>query len=813
MRTSQLTFPEALRHLAERAHIPMPAWSPEERTRQARLGEEREVIKRIHLAAATFYHAQLTCEWEAWCFDKWGLKPETLQQFRIGFAPVSAQALWTHLKAHGFSTQDLRKSGLFVYVNGEFLDFYQGRIIFPYWIGLPIDGHGGEIVYFIGRHTEQTPDVAWEKGRKYKKLLTHSEKHPYVSEAVSNRYFYGEHCLCQAKGRDLLVMEGIADAAAALQAGIPCISPGTTSFRAADWSRLTRLAKHPRRLVIINDNEENQSGERGALKTAAHLFGQGIDARIGTLPRPEGVEKVDGADFLKAHSGEDLRRLMAEATLILDVYLERVRHAPEPDKAKAAEEVYPLVAHLSGVERNRAEKAIQRAFGGAKAIEIKVIREAIAAATQAKRHTPVAETQEPSTAVDPNSPAQEGRPEPQTSPYEVRNGCIVYVSQHPIYPTHTEAVRVADFTAHTAEEIVVEDGTRAFRLTGTTPPGHPFSVEIWAKEFADDRALKAALTQAAGAQFPVRAGMTKHLGPAIQLLTAPEIPRIRRYDRTGWANGHFLIPGREPSGVTIALLRKLPYAIHGEANLTIGLEAFGCLLSCMPTTQTTVAATIAFQAPLAPLAGWRDERHGLFIKGRTGSLKTSWTQVLMSLYGPEFLRDSLLIKLGQGATTNAIMAFATQASDLPLLIDNYKPSTGGGARDLINLLHNILEGGEKDRLNRAAELRETRPIFCWPIITGEDVPDTDAASLARILVVTFTWAPGTPNDELAQAQSQARHLYAVGATWLTWLESDEGQTRANSSPLSGRIGPRSSASSGPTWSISCAWPATWRAIS
>jgi DNA primase len=387
MQTSQLAFPEALRHLAERARIPMPAWSPEERTRQERLGEEREVIKRIHLTAALFYHAQLTPEWEAWCFDKWGLKRETLQQFRIGFAPVSAQALWTHLKAQGFSTHDLRKSGLFVYVNGEFLDFYQGRIILPYWTALPLDGHGGEIVYFIGRHTERTPAVAWEKG-KYKKLLSHSVQHPYVSEAISNRWFYGEHCLCQARGGDLLVMEGVADAVAALQAGISCISPGTTSFRVADRPRLTRLAKHPRRLVIINDNEENQSGERGALKTAAHLFGQGSDARIGTLPRPEGVEKVDGADFLKAHSGEDLRHIMADAKPIVHVYLDRIREAAEPDKAKAAEEVYPLVAHLSGVERDRAEKAIQRAFGGAGVVSIKAIRQAIAAAAGDARRQP-----------------------------------------------------------------------------------------------------------------------------------------------------------------------------------------------------------------------------------------------------------------------------------------------------------------------------------------------------------------------------------------------------------------------------------------
>jgi hypothetical protein len=102
----------------------------------------------------------------------------------------------------------------------------------------------------------------------------------------------------------------------------------------------------------------------------------------------------------------------------------------------------------------------------------------------------------------------------------------------------------------------------------------------------------------------------------------------------------------------------------------------------------------------------------------------------------------------------------------------------GGARDFINLIHNILEGGEKDRMNRAAVLRESKPISCWPLITGEDVPDHDPASLARILVVHMPWPHGKANDTLAEAQRLAPHLSAVGKTWLEWLESEEGQARA-----------------------------------
>ena len=80
-----------------------------------------------------------------------------------------------------------------------------------------------------------------------------------------------------------------------------------------------------------------------------------------------------------------------------------------------------------------------------------------------------------------------------------------------------------------------------------------------------------------------------------------------------------------------------------------GLEAFEALLAAMRPERTCVAITAFFQAPLAYRAGWRDERYALFIAGRTGSLKTSWAQTSMAIYGPSFTADEFLIKWGEAA--------------------------------------------------------------------------------------------------------------------------------------------------------------------
>jgi hypothetical protein len=147
----------------------------------------------------------------------------------------------------------------------------------------------------------------------------------------------------------------------------------------------------------------------------------------------------------------------------------------------------------------------------------------------------------------------------------------------------------------------------------------------------------------------------------------------------------------------------------------------------------------------------------------------------MCLYGPEWADEQHLTKWGEGATSNAIMAVAGYAADIPFLIDNYKPGTGGGSRAFVGLIHNIIEGGDKLRLNRAAQIRDTKEVHAWPFSTGEDVPSNDAASLARILIVPWAWERGRPNPHLTDAQRLAPHLCAVGGAWLSWLESEEGR--------------------------------------
>lgn len=367
---------------------------------------------------------------------------------------------------------------------------------------------------------------------------------------------------------------------------------------------------------------------------------------------------------------------------------------------------------------------------------------------------------------------------PASWPYAVdeRRTWLLREASLPDGSTRIERTLVADFSGLITEEAISEGGAKHWTIEGETAAGLPFCIEIPALEFADSRLLSAKLTQAAGPQAPVRAKMAVHLPPAIQLCSRETPRQLRRFERTGWDDaGRFLIPGREPAGVRLVLQPTLPYRLTADADLTQGLAALTDLIEAMGPERGMIILGAMAIGPIARLAGWENERSALFVAGRTGTLKTSTLQTAMSIWGPEFLRDDRLIRWGEGATGNAIMSVATYASDLPLLIDNYKPGVAGGAKTFRALIHAIVEGSEKLRLKSSSDLRDQKLIACWPIFTGEDTPNDDAASLARVLVLHFDWPRGEANERLAQAQRQAQHLNAVGRSLLDWLETDASQ--------------------------------------
>ncbi|NIA11853.1 MAG: hypothetical protein GWP10_19540, partial [Nitrospiraceae bacterium] len=213
--------------------------------------------------------------------------------------------------------------------------------MFPYW-------KNGTVRYMIARQTKHTPPYKGKKdSRKYLKLLTH-DKHPYVSEHIRNDTLYGVDSL-RGVSDWCLITEGVTDCIMALQAGIPCISPVTTKFKKADHKRILKLVKRLKTVYICNDNEDSEAGVKGAIGTAEYLESNGITTKLIALPRPEGVEKIDLAEYLRDHGVDEFKALFDTAVSVWTVKLSRQPMSSDTvENVKTAKKF--ITAGLSGMD-------------------------------------------------------------------------------------------------------------------------------------------------------------------------------------------------------------------------------------------------------------------------------------------------------------------------------------------------------------------------------------------------------------------------------------------------------------------------------
>lgn len=333
------TFMEALRTLAADAGVPMPGVSGEWAASALKTIQERRRLEDLLTEATRFYFETLpgSMRWEYW---QRGFTDETIDHFQLGFG---RPGLWQHFEKLGVSEEERRSTGLFVLLaNGERADFFANRLIFPYWVG-------GRVVYLIGRRSPLSGDEPWDLP-KYKKLPTRSERHPYLSPHLTNDFFFGED---EARTDGVrLVCEGIADAISAHQAGFRCVSPVTTTFRKQDHDKLVRLTARAKRVVICNDSEDSGAGERGALETAKVLHAAGRDVRIASIPRHEGVAKIDVNDVVRERGAEALTEIVEAAKTLPDFLLERIPvGTPVHELATALEPLVAVLQHAQPLER------------------------------------------------------------------------------------------------------------------------------------------------------------------------------------------------------------------------------------------------------------------------------------------------------------------------------------------------------------------------------------------------------------------------------------------------------------------------------
>ena len=327
MQIENLTFPEALRRVAEKVGVRITE-SADDATYDAN-ARERAALYKIHEVSARFYAAQLTATVEgrlakAYLADR-GLSDETMARFGLGYAPSEGRTLTRHLSAAGFAIDDLKKSGLVLQdAEGDrFFDRFRRRVIFP------IANDSGKVVAFGGRALGDEPA----------KYLNSPETPIYTKSRVLynlDRAGAGIRKLDYA-----ILVEGYMDCIAVASSGIENVvaSCGTSLTE----SQLRLLARYSRRAVMNYDPDS--AGVAATERSLAMLLEEGFEAKVLALPGG-----LDPDSFIRKQGVEPYRQRLASAPSYLDYLTERAasqHDVTRPEgKVAAANALLPYLAKV-----------------------------------------------------------------------------------------------------------------------------------------------------------------------------------------------------------------------------------------------------------------------------------------------------------------------------------------------------------------------------------------------------------------------------------------------------------------------------------
>ena len=327
MLVENLSFPEALRRLAEKAGIALRETAGDE-TYDVN-AKERAALQKIHDLAAKFYAGQLgnTAEGRAaraYLTDR-GLTDEVVAHFRLGYAPADGKALTARLSEAGFAAELVEKSGLVLRDNegNRRFDRFRRRIIFP------IQNDTGKVIAFGARAL----------GDEQPKYLNSPETPIYTKSRV---LYHLDRAGSDIRKLDYAILvEGYMDCIAVASCGIENVvaSCGTSLTE----SQIRLLSRYSRRVVVNYDPDS--AGTAATERSLTLLLEEGFEAKVLALPGG-----LDPDSFIRQQGVAKYRERLSAAPSYLDYLTDRAatqHDLTKPEgKVAAANAVMPHLARI-----------------------------------------------------------------------------------------------------------------------------------------------------------------------------------------------------------------------------------------------------------------------------------------------------------------------------------------------------------------------------------------------------------------------------------------------------------------------------------
>ena len=289
MEIENLSFPEAVKFLADRAGMTVP-----EDGQDQELPRLRKRMLELNKEAARWFHARLTQpggEKAAAYLQKRQISRKTAVNFGLGYAPEGWDNLLKAMGEKGYGQEELIRAGLATRSSkGGAYDKFRDRLMFP------VLEVRGEVLGFSGR--------ALADGQEPKYLNS-----PETLVFSKRRILYGIHRAKNTKRGSFLLVEGNIDVVTLHQAGF---DNAVASMGTALTTEQTRLiSRYAKEIVLCYDNDP--AGRKATERALDILKDSEFSVKVLKLPdrMVDGqAVKIDADDFIKLHGPEAFEQLL-----------------------------------------------------------------------------------------------------------------------------------------------------------------------------------------------------------------------------------------------------------------------------------------------------------------------------------------------------------------------------------------------------------------------------------------------------------------------------------------------------------------------
>ena len=336
MQIQSISFPEALKILAERAGIPLPKNSSNHATDPKQ--RERDSLRKLNEAATRYFQSLLKSPEGGLSARNYltsrHFEAEILERYRIGWATPTWKGLLTHVQKKSSVTQEqLIQSGLIIKKedSSTVYDRFRGRVIFP------IKDLHSNIIGFGGRS------------------INHEDHPKYLNSPETLLYqksetLFGMDQAKQAirKENQVVLVEGYFDQMRAVQHGIENVV--ATCGTALTTKQASMLRNHAETAILIFDSDT--AGRSAAEKGFDILMEHAMNVKIVVLP-----EGQDPDSYIQEQGAENFLEKIRNAKHFMESYIDAlVRETPSKtpaDKVRMANQILPLLAKIKNtVERS-----------------------------------------------------------------------------------------------------------------------------------------------------------------------------------------------------------------------------------------------------------------------------------------------------------------------------------------------------------------------------------------------------------------------------------------------------------------------------